>query len=91
MRGHVAMTALREHRREESKRLAATPNGADKVYRILTANNIPFEKPPIATNPPLAPAARRQAPGPWLPPGWGRLRGTTSVTRPTSCRQRMVR
>jgi len=39
----------REDRRKELKRLAARPNGIDKLYRILTANNIPFEKLPIAT------------------------------------------
>ena len=39
----------REDRREELKQLAARPNGIDKLYRILTANNILFEKLPIAT------------------------------------------
>lgn len=39
----------REERREELKRLAATPNGIDKLYSILTSNFIPFEKLPIAT------------------------------------------
>ena len=37
----------REERREELKRLAATPNGIDKLYSILTGNFIPFEKLPI--------------------------------------------
>jgi hypothetical protein len=39
----------REERREELKRLAATPNGIDKLYSILTGNFIPFEKLPIGT------------------------------------------
>ncbi len=39
----------REERREELKRLAATPNGTDKLYAILTRDFIPFEKLPIGT------------------------------------------
>ena len=39
----------REERREELKRLAARPNGIDKLYLILTRNFIPFEKLPIGT------------------------------------------
>jgi hypothetical protein len=39
----------REERREELKRLAATPNGTDKLYAVLTSNFIPFEKLPIGT------------------------------------------
>lgn len=48
----VDMTAIaktREERREELKRLAAMPNGSDKLYAILTRNFIPFEKLPIGT------------------------------------------
>jgi hypothetical protein len=32
----------KEERRGELKRLAATPNGIDKLYAILTRNFIPF-------------------------------------------------
>lgn len=39
----------REDRRGELKRLAATPNGTDKLYAVLTRNFIPFEKLPIGT------------------------------------------
>jgi hypothetical protein len=39
----------REERREQLKRLAASPNGIDKLYAILTRNFIPFQKPPIGT------------------------------------------
>jgi hypothetical protein len=39
----------REERREELKRLAATPNGLDKLYSVLTRNFIPFERLPIGT------------------------------------------
>ncbi len=39
----------REERRQELKRLAASPNGTDKLYLILTRNFIPFEKLPIGT------------------------------------------
>jgi hypothetical protein len=39
----------KEERRGELKRLAATPNGIDKVYTILTRNFIPFQKLPIGT------------------------------------------
>lgn len=39
----------REERREQLKRLAATPNGIDKLYAILTRNFIPFQKLPIGT------------------------------------------
>lgn len=48
----VDMTAImktRDARREELKRLAATPNGIDKLYLILTRNFIPFQKLPIGT------------------------------------------
>jgi hypothetical protein len=48
----VDMTATmktREERREELRRLAAMPNGLDKLYAILTRNFIPFEKLPIGT------------------------------------------
>jgi archaellum component FlaC len=48
----VDMTAImktREERREELKRLAATPNGIDKLYAILTRKFIPFKKLPIGT------------------------------------------
>jgi hypothetical protein len=38
-----------EERRGELKRLAATPNGIDKLHGILTRNFIPFEKLPIGT------------------------------------------
>jgi hypothetical protein len=39
----------REERRGELKRLAARPNGSDRLYAILTRNFIPFEKLPIGT------------------------------------------
>ena len=39
----------KEERRGELKRLAATANGIDKVYAILTWNFIPFQKLPIGT------------------------------------------
>jgi archaellum component FlaC len=39
----------REERREELKRLAATPNGIDKLYAVLTRDFIPFDKLPIGT------------------------------------------
>ena len=39
----------REERKGELKRLAATPNGVNKLYAILTRNFIPFEKLPIGT------------------------------------------
>ena len=39
----------RDERREEMKRLAATPNGINKLYLILTRNFIPFKKLPIGT------------------------------------------
>ena len=39
----------REERLQELKRLAATPNGSDRLYAILTGNFIPFEKLPIGT------------------------------------------
>jgi hypothetical protein len=44
-----AIMKTREERREELKRLAAMPNGIDKLYAILTRNFIPFEKLPIGT------------------------------------------
>jgi hypothetical protein len=39
----------REERREELKRIAASPNGSNALYQILTRNFIPFEKLPIGT------------------------------------------
>lgn len=39
----------REDRRGELRRLAATPNGIDKLHAILTRNFIPFQKLPIGT------------------------------------------
>jgi hypothetical protein len=39
----------KEERRGELKRLAATPNGIDKLYAILARNFIPFQKLPIGT------------------------------------------
>lgn len=39
----------RAERREELKKLAAMPNGFDKLYAILTRNFIPFDKLPIGT------------------------------------------
>jgi len=39
----------REERRNELKRLAAMPNGIDKLYFVLTSNFIPFKKLPIGT------------------------------------------
>ena len=43
------MMKTREERREELKRLAASPNGINKLHEILTGNFIPFEKLPIGT------------------------------------------
>jgi hypothetical protein len=48
----VEMTPIimtREERRMELKRIAALPNGIDKVYSILTRSRIPFVKLPIGT------------------------------------------
>ena len=45
----TAIVKTREERRQELKRLAAAPNGIDKLYLILTRNFIPFEKLPIGT------------------------------------------
>ena len=39
----------KEERRQELKRLAALPNGIDKLYLILTRNFISFQKLPIGT------------------------------------------
>jgi len=39
----------REEHREELKRLAARPNGSNKLYLILTQSGIPFNKLPIGT------------------------------------------
>jgi hypothetical protein len=39
----------REERRADLKRLAAKPNGIDKLYSILTRHFIRFEKLPIGT------------------------------------------
>ena len=46
------MTAImntKDERREELKQLAASPNGIDKLYSILTRNFILLEKLPIGT------------------------------------------
>ena len=40
---------MREERHTELKRLAATPNGIDKLFLILTRDFIPFQKLPIGT------------------------------------------
>jgi archaellum component FlaC len=45
----TASMKTREERREELRRLAAMPNGIDKLYAILTRDFIPFEKLPIGT------------------------------------------
>jgi len=45
----AASMQTKEERRGELKRLAATPNGIDKLYAILTRNFIPFQKLPIGT------------------------------------------
>jgi hypothetical protein len=45
----TAIMKTRGERRGELKRLAAMPNGIDKLYAILTRNFIPFEKLPIGT------------------------------------------
>jgi hypothetical protein len=45
----AAIVKTREERREELRRLSASPNGIDKLYSILTRNFIPFEKLPIGT------------------------------------------
>jgi hypothetical protein len=47
--GMTASMKTREERRGELKRLAATPNGTDKLYAVLTRDFIPFEKLPIGT------------------------------------------
>jgi hypothetical protein len=39
----------RAERHEEMKKLAATANGIDKLYSILTSKFIPFAKLPIGT------------------------------------------
>src|SRR5438874_1382289 len=39
----------RDERRDELKRLAASPDGSNKLYLILTQSFIPFEKLPITT------------------------------------------
>jgi hypothetical protein len=39
----------RGERQQELKRLAAGPNGCDKLHLILTTGFIPFEKLPIGT------------------------------------------
>jgi hypothetical protein len=39
----------RSERQEELKRLAATANGHDKLYAVLTSSFIPFYKLPIGT------------------------------------------
>lgn len=48
-RRHGGIMQTREERRGELKRLAATPNGLNKLYAILTRNSISFEKLPIGT------------------------------------------
>jgi hypothetical protein len=48
-RSKAAIMKTREERREQLKRLAATPNGIDKLYAILIRNSIPFQKLPIGT------------------------------------------
>ena len=45
----AATVKTREERRGELKRLAAMPNGTDKLYAIPTRDFIPFEKLPIGT------------------------------------------
>jgi len=45
----TAIMRTKEERREELKRLAAMPNGTDRLHVILTRNFIPFEKLPIGT------------------------------------------
>jgi hypothetical protein len=39
----------RGERQEELKRLAATPNGLDKLYAVLTKSFVPYDKLPIGT------------------------------------------
>jgi hypothetical protein len=48
-RRHGGIMQTREERRGELKRLAATPNGLNKLYTILTRNSISFEKLPSGT------------------------------------------
>jgi hypothetical protein len=45
----TAIMKAKEERRKELKRLAATPNGIDKLHGVLTRNFIRFEKLPIGT------------------------------------------
>jgi archaellum component FlaC len=45
----TAIMKTRGERRDELKRLAARPNGIDKLYSILTRDFIPFAKLPIGT------------------------------------------
>jgi hypothetical protein len=45
----TAIPKTRDERREELKRLAAMPNGIDKLYGVLTRDFILFEKLPIGT------------------------------------------
>ena len=45
----TANPKTKEERREELKRLAASPNGTNKLYMVLTSNFIPFAKLPIGT------------------------------------------
>jgi len=45
----TASMKTREERRGELKRLAAMPNGIDRLHAILTKNFIPFERLPIGT------------------------------------------
>lgn len=39
----------RDERQTELRQLAATPNGINKIYQILTTDCIPFAKLPIGT------------------------------------------
>jgi hypothetical protein len=47
--GNDSILQTKEERRRELKRLAATPNGINKLYALLTGNFIPFQKLPIGT------------------------------------------
>jgi len=41
---------MRSDRREELKRLAATPHGTDKLYQVLSRGIIAFERLPNGTS-----------------------------------------
>ena len=45
----AAVSKTRAQRREELKRVAAGPNGTDKLHAILTGKLIPCDKLPIGT------------------------------------------